>query len=113
MPEVSSVVIPICPRVSASLTFAKFDRLNSRSDETHCWEGGHPIRRFRGRGGITAGDTALSRDAPKTRMLAGSLSAKKLVRILVSKLIIITGKNRDDVYIAEMCWTSWKRSAVK
>lgn len=92
----------------------KFDTPNSRSDETGyrhiAGKAAHPIRRFRGKGGIAAGDTALSRDAPRTRMLPCSLSTRKPVRILVSKPIITMGKNRNDVYVAEMCWTFWNRS---
>jgi len=61
----------------------------------------------------TAGDTALRRDAPRTRMLAGGLSTSKSVRILVPKPIITIGRNRNDVCVAEMYWTPWKRSMGK
>src|ERR1700730_10518242 len=83
--------ILICPRGSASQKSAgmtKFDTPNSRSDETGyrhiAGKAAHPIRRFRGKGGIAACDTALSRDAPRTRMLPCSLSTRKPGRILVS-----------------------------
>src|SRR2546421_12785602 len=95
----------------------KFDTLNGKFDKTgdrqHCLEGGNPIRRFRGEGWHIPQATSLSRDAPRTRMLARGLSKRDPVRILVPKPIITIGRNRNGVCVAEMCWMSWKRSVVK
>jgi hypothetical protein len=67
----------------------KFDALNSRSDETEDRHiAGKAVTQYEDFG-ITAGNIALSRDTPRIRMLAGSLSTMKPVRILVAKSIII------------------------
>ena len=86
---------------------ARVDTLNNRSVETgdrHI--AGKVATKYDDLGervAYTAGDTALSRDATRTRMLAGSLSTKKLVRMLVTKPIVTMGMNRKEVCLAEMC----------
>jgi hypothetical protein len=112
--------IPLARACSVGRKFAvitRFDTLNNKSDITGdrhiAGKAATQYDDFGERAAYTAGDTALRRDAARTRILAGSLSTRKSVSMLVAKPIDTIGKNRKDSCVAEMCWTSWKWSVVK
>jgi hypothetical protein len=92
------------------IVITRFDTLNSRSQETEdrhiAGKAATQYEDFGERVAYTAGDTVLSRDATRTRILAGSFSTRKPVSMLVTKPITTIGKNLNDVWVADICCMS-------